>query len=112
MKTTRCRPQNDVVIITHARIDEKSISPQWLINVSATTPENCLVMVMAHTSGEPSCLNPDEPGCGLGSCGASPRCAPGLFGQHAQNRFGSTAFIELASSYAVPSGTPALRSPS
>jgi hypothetical protein len=34
-------------------IDEKSIPPQWLINGSATTPENDLVMVSAHGSGEP-----------------------------------------------------------
>jgi hypothetical protein len=52
MKTACCRPQNGIGIITHACIDEKSISPQWLINASATTPENRLVMVLAHASRE------------------------------------------------------------
>jgi hypothetical protein len=112
MKTTSCRPQNDVATITHACIDEKSISPQWLINASATTPENNLVMVLAHTCREPSCFDCDEPGCGIGCCDASPRCAHGPCGRRAQNRFASTAFIELADSYATPSGTPALRNPS
>src|SRR4249919_4326660 len=112
MKTTRCRPQNDTATIAHAHTDEKSISPQWHINVSATTPENGLVMVMAHTSRELSCSDCDEPGCGIGSCGASARCAPGRCGRRRRSHFESTAFIELAGSYAVPSGTPALRSPS
>src|SRR6185312_3524972 len=94
MKTTRCRPQNDAAIITHAGIDEKSISPQWLINVSATTPENDPVMVLAHTSREPTCF--DEPSCGIGSCDASPRCAPGRCGRRGRSHFASIAFIELA----------------
>src|SRR4029077_10655568 len=110
MKTTRCRPQNDAAIITHAGIDEKSISPQWLINVSATTAENDLVMVLAHTSREPTCF--DEPGCGIGSCDVSPRCASGQRGRRKRSHFASIAFIELADPYAAPSGTPALRSPS